>query len=81
LLRAGLSIAANIAEGYGGSGGRAFTNYLTIARRSAFETENWLLVAKDAVLIEENEYRSSVSLLRECTAMLSAMIRRLSQDS
>ena len=77
LLRAGLSISANIAEGFGGLGGKSFANYATIARRSASETENWLLVAKDAHYLSQTQYVALSSLNRECIAMLSSLMNRL----
>ena len=42
LLRAGASIAANIAEGYGRYSQAAYRSHLSIARGSAFEAESWL---------------------------------------
>ena len=65
LIRCGTSIGANIAEGYVGSSKKDFTNYYTIALKSANETVYWLkLLAKtnekfeseiDPLLVEANE--------------------------
>lgn len=48
IVRSGTSIAANIAEGSGSSSKKEFIRYINIAKKSALETYNWLL------LIEEN---------------------------
>ncbi|PIY96703.1 MAG: hypothetical protein COY66_03365, partial [Candidatus Kerfeldbacteria bacterium CG_4_10_14_0_8_um_filter_42_10] len=43
IIRSVTSIAGNIAEGCGAPTKRDFINYLNHARKSAIETDNWLL--------------------------------------
>ena len=57
LIRSSTSIPANIAEGHGGHRGRAYRNYLIIARRSANEMDYWILLACDLEYIKPEEYR------------------------
>ena len=58
LIRSATSIPANIAEGYGGSrSGKAYQNYLIIARRSVSETDYWIFLAHDLQYIEDEEHR------------------------
>jgi len=52
LRRAASSVAANIVEGHGRKGPREFTNFLSIARASAKETEYFLQLAKELRLAE-----------------------------
>lgn len=80
LLRAVFSIAANIAEGYGGARGKSFANYLTIARRSCYESWHWLIVARDLSLLSPAQYQDLTDLLKECVAMLTTMVGTLSKD-
>ncbi len=43
ILRSVTSIAGNIAEGSAASTKREFINYMNSARKSAIETDNWLI--------------------------------------
>lgn len=52
VVRSGLSIAANIAEGSGASSHKEFIRYLDISRKSAIETYNWLLYIEEVFLLE-----------------------------
>lgn len=45
VIRSSTSVAANIAEGYGGRKGNEYISYLYQARRSLPETDNWLYLA------------------------------------
>jgi four helix bundle protein len=53
LRGAGLSISNNIAEGSGSSSKKDFSNFLNIARRSAYECANILFVLHKRNLINE----------------------------
>jgi four helix bundle protein len=56
LLRAAESIANSIAEGCGASTSKDFAHYLDNAIKSANETENHLLCARDYELISVTEW-------------------------
>lgn len=61
LVRSATSIGANVAEGQGGSSRKDFCHFLTIARKSAYETRYWLLIIqKDRSRADKN------GLFREC---------------
>ena len=79
LLRAGASIAANIAEGYGRYSQAAYRNHLSIARGSAFETESWLdLLARRGYLTS----KQSEELISRCTEvqkLLTVSMKSLSE--
>ena len=51
LRGAGMSMSNNIAEGSGSSSKKDFSNFLNIARRSAFENANILILLQKRTLI------------------------------
>ncbi|TAN45479.1 MAG: four helix bundle protein [Nitrospirae bacterium] len=81
LLRSSTSIAANIAEGYGGNKGKVFQNSLTIARREATETDYWLLLSFELGFIKQEEHANIESGYHEVRAMLSSLIKKLDSSS
>lgn len=78
LIRASTSIAANIAEGYGGNRkGTSYENYLTIARRSTTETQTWLRFCYDCKFIKEKEFNRLYNECKEIIAILTVIIRKI----
>lgn len=53
-----LSISNNIAEGSGSDSKRDFANFLNIARRSAFETANIIVLMSELKFIDKNDLES-----------------------
>lgn len=78
IFRAALSIPANIAEGRRKTSEKEFARFLGIAVSSSSELESHLIFARDAKVISENEFVSSVSETIEVRKMLYALIKRLS---
>lgn len=81
LIRSSTSIPANIAEGHGGHRGKAYQNYLIIARRSANETDYWILLARDLEYIKPGEYRQLEQDCREVIMILSKIIGKLKKNA
>jgi len=79
LIRCATSIPANIAEGYGGYSGKAYRNYLIIARRSVNETDYWIFLAHDLKYIEFEKYQQLEDNCREIILMLSKIIGTLAK--
>ena len=79
LIRSAVSMPANIAEGYGGHRGKAYRNYLTIARRSANETDYWIYLMRDLNYIKPEEYSQLEDSCREVIMILSRIINKLGQ--
>jgi len=74
LFRAGSSIGANIAEGYGRYSPGAYRNHLSIARGSAFEAEGWL------DLLVQSGYTSrelGELLIAQCTELQKLLSYRM----
>ena len=80
IRRASVSIAANIAEGYGRDSTGSFVNFLRIAQGSLKELETHFLLCGRVGLAKEGEIES---LLRQCDElgkMLRAHIRSIQRS-
>jgi four helix bundle protein len=81
LRRAGVSIAANIAEGAGRKSLKEFINFLSIAQGSASEVETELLIAFRLGYLTETEYKGIVSKLDEIGRMITGLSSHLKARS
>lgn len=63
LRGAGMSISNNIAEGSGSFSNKDLANYLNMARRSAFENVNILMILKRRNLVEKSMCESLIDKL------------------
>ncbi|MBE7497555.1 MAG: four helix bundle protein [Verrucomicrobiaceae bacterium] len=77
LRAATLSITNNIAEGSGSSSNKDFANFLNIARRSAFEVVNMLLIFEQQGLCTREEIEPWLSELEAISRMLEAFRKKL----
>ena len=74
---ASLSISNNIAEGSGSSSNKEFANFLNIAKRSAFENANMVIVFEKRGLITSKAKDELLKDLEEECKMISGFIRSL----
>ena len=77
MRRAVISIASNIAEGYGRHSTREYIQFLRIARGSCFELDTQI---ESCVLIEylnSTDVKNACYLLNEIMKILNAMIKTL----
>jgi four helix bundle protein len=77
LRRASVSIASNIAEGYGKSTRGEYLVFLGHARGSIFEVQTQLVIAGGLALGPRDERNSAETLSEEVSRMLVAMMRTL----
>lgn len=77
LRRATVSIASNIAEGYGRGTREQFRQFLSIALGSYMEVQTQLAIARNLGFIEASEFETVESLASEVGRMLSALVSRL----
>jgi four helix bundle protein len=75
LRRASVSIASNIAEGYGKSSKGEYLLFLGHARGSAAEVETQLVIARELGFGTKQDLDSSVSLCDEVGKMLVALMK------
>jgi four helix bundle protein len=81
LRRAGVSIAANIAEGCGRSGRLDFARFLEIAMGSASEVEYHLLLSRDLAFLSDLQYLPLVKQVTEIKRMLTSFSKKLRADA
>jgi four helix bundle protein len=77
LRRAAVSVASNIAEGYGRSTKGEYLLFLGHARGSNCEVQTQLVLAKALGFGSEQELLSAESLSSEVSKMLVAMMKKL----
>ena len=79
--RASVSIAANIAEGYGRSSKPSYLNFLRIAQGSLKEVETHLILATRVGIRPDAETAPILTAADELGRMLRALIVRLEQHA
>jgi four helix bundle protein len=77
LRRASVSIASNIAEGYGRNSRGEYLQFLGHARGSNFEVETQLVIAKRLGFGSEKEGMHASDLSQEVGRMLVALMKKL----
>lgn len=77
LRRAGVSVACNIAEGYGRGSRGEYRNFLGIARGSALEIETQWVIARNLGLGDPQCIANAEKLAEETSKMLWAIRQKL----
>ena len=79
LSRSALSVASNIAEGYGRDSAKDRIRFLHIAKASCSESWTQLLIGIEAGLLEQREARRLAIEIDELSKMLQGLVRHLNQ--
>jgi len=74
LLRAATSVGANLIEAKSSSSRRDFIKFYEIALKSANETEYWLVLLKDSLLVNARLIENLIKELREIGNMIGSSI-------
>ena len=77
LRRAGVSVASNIAEGYGRGSTGEYKQFLGMARGSNMEVQTQLEISKELGFGDRETLNRSESLSREIGKMLVAIMNKL----
>jgi len=77
LRRASVSVASNIAEGYGRSSRGEYVQFLGYARGSNCELQTQLVIAAGLRMATESELKRADNLAQEVGRMLVALMKRL----
>jgi four helix bundle protein len=77
LRRAGVSVASNIAEGYGRSSTGEYNQFLGMARGSNLELQTQLVIAKRLQLGDPAEIDQAEALSCEVSKMLVGLMNKL----
>ena len=77
LRRAGVSIASNIAEGYGRGSRKDYKQFLAIARGSTLEVQTQLIIANELGYCDLHLLKKTEALSEEVSKMLYSIIGKL----
>lgn len=75
ILRSGTSIGANVRESYNAQSLPDFIHKLSIALKEADETAYWLELLVEREIINQNQFESLYSDLKEIIALLTASVK------
>lgn len=75
--RAAISVAANIAEGWGRGSTREYVQFLLVARGSLMELETLLIIAEDLAYVKPGESAKFAAEIRGTGQMLNRLIGAL----
>jgi four helix bundle protein len=78
--RSALSITSNIAEGFGRQSLADKKHFYVMARGSAFEAQNHLLVARDSKKISTEDFQKLAALSLDSIKLLHGLIRSLERQ-
>ena len=81
LIRATMSVPANIAEGSAKQSDREFARYVRIALGSTTESANHLILLRDLGAIDDRRFAFLDSSLDEIGRMLTGLEKRLRDDA
>jgi four helix bundle protein len=81
MIRAAVSIAANIAEGHARATRKDYAHFISIAKGSAAELETLILLAKDAELTTSQATDSILEKTERVAKMLARLHTRLKETS
>ena len=77
IRRCSSSIPANIAEGSGKHSKLEFAHFLNTALGSANESEYFLILSKDLLYLNDEDYNFLYSLINEVKSMLISLISKV----
>lgn len=78
--RAAVSIASNIAEGYGRGRTADYVRFLAMARGSLYELETQMLLALDLQYVREDRFRKFEETSKSCGRLLAGLIRSIEEQ-
>jgi len=78
LRRAAVSVASNIAEGYGRGSRGEYRQFLSIARGSVFEVQTQLIIVRELAYATPKTLAEAEELSEQVSKMLAAILKKLS---
>jgi len=81
MIRAAISIAANIAEGHARATRKEYAHFVSISKGSASELETLVLLARDAELVTSDQTGPVLDKIERVARMLTRLYLRLRESS
>ena len=81
ILRAGLSVTNNIAEGFERGGDKELRQFLIISRGSAAEVRSMLYIANDNGYIDEERFNELLLLTQVVGKLLTGFIKQIKTNN
>lgn len=81
LRRGAVSVASNIAEGYGRGTTDDYLRFLRVARGSLFEVDTQLEFSRDFGYLAQPAHEGAAGRVEECGRVLAGLIRSLERHS
>lgn len=78
--RSAISITSNIAEGFGRQSLQDKKHFYVMARGSAYELQNQLLIARDTMRFTTDQFQEMASLSLDSIRLLHGLIRSLAKS-
>ena len=75
LLRSGTSIGANVEEAIAGQSRKDFISKMSIASKEARETNYWLRLLRDSMLMKEIELQKLIQESEEIIKILTSIVK------
>jgi len=79
MRRCSVSIASNIAEGWGRNSTKSYIQFLRITRGSLLELETQVIICKELTYISNENYNRINNLIAEESKMLNALIKAINK--
>jgi four helix bundle protein len=80
IRRASISVASNVAEGFGRGGNREFVNFLSMARGSLKEVLSQLILAYDFGYCSDQQYKELKEIIENTSKLIGGMTRHLKRS-
>ena len=80
MRRSAVSIACNIAEGYGRKNVKEYVQFLYVAYGSCCELETLISLSRDLGLLDSENYSKVYELQEEVSKILNGLIKSLTQN-
>ena len=80
IRRASVSVASNVAEGFGRGGNKEFIQFLSISKGSLYELRTQLYIAIDLEYISETEFSTLNNLIDEVGKLINGFINYLQKS-
>lgn len=81
IIRSGISISSNIAEGSQRTTSKDFLNFLRIAKGSLAELETQIIISFKLNLISKESYNEILNLIVEVEKMLNSILFKIKQKT